>query len=229
VNREVHARFWERLGVKFPWATRPAARTAANRASQANGALMRCAPIGIWARDAEEASVAARQDAELSHPHPVCQAASAAFVSAIRIAIGGGDPDAILKEVKAVIPEPEAEPVRACLALAVQGKGPANFTRQEGWVLTAFQNAFRHLANGTPIEDALIETVGNGGDTDTNAAICGALLGAAQGRRAIPERWSTAVLACRQLADAGASHPRPARYWPDDVPLLAEALLARTM
>jgi hypothetical protein len=22
VNREVHARFWERLGVKFPWATR---------------------------------------------------------------------------------------------------------------------------------------------------------------------------------------------------------------
>lgn len=27
------------------------------------------------------------------------------------------------------------------------------------WVLIAFQNAFRHLAIGTPIEDALIETV----------------------------------------------------------------------
>jgi ADP-ribosylglycohydrolase len=52
----------------------------------------------------------------------------------------------------------------------------------EGWVLIAFQNAFRHLAIGTPIEDALIETVSKGGDTDTNAAICGALLGAVQSR-----------------------------------------------
>jgi ADP-ribosylglycohydrolase len=97
---------------------------------------------------------------------------------------------------------------------------------QQGWVLVAFQNAFRHLAIGTPIEDALIETVGEGGDTDTNGAICGALLGAAQGRTAIPVRWSMAVLACRTLAKS-AYRPRPERYWPDDVPLLAEALLKR--
>jgi hypothetical protein len=32
-------------------------------------------------------------------------------------------------------------------------------------------------------------------DTDTNAAICGALLGAAQRRAAIPVRWCMAVLA----------------------------------
>jgi ADP-ribosyl-[dinitrogen reductase] hydrolase len=94
---------------------------------------------------------------------------------------------------------------------------------QQGWVLIAFQNAFRHLAIGTPIEDALIE-VSKGGDTDTNAAICGALLGAVQGRAAIPVRWSMAVLACRPFGES-ARQPRPARYWPDDVPLLAEALL----
>ena len=93
--------------------------------------------------------------------------------------------------------------------------------------MIAFQNAFRHLAIGTPIEDALIETVGEGGDTDTNAAICGALLGAAQGRTAIPIRWSMAVMACRPLIETGARRPRPARYWPDDLPLLAEALLGR--
>jgi ADP-ribosyl-[dinitrogen reductase] hydrolase len=98
---------------------------------------------------------------------------------------------------------------------------------QQGWVLTAFQNAFRHLASGTPIEDALIETVGEGGDTDTNAVICGALLGAAQGSAAIPARWTMAVLACRPLAETGAKQPRPARYWPDDVALLAEALWMR--
>ena len=29
---------------------------------------MRCAPIGIWARDAAEAAAAAREDAALTHP-----------------------------------------------------------------------------------------------------------------------------------------------------------------
>ena len=202
-----------------------AARGAASGTSEANGALMRCSPIGLWARDAVEAAMAARADAALSHPHPVCQAASAAFCAAIATAIGGGDPDAMLAAAEAAIAEPEAEPVRARLALARRGEGPAHFTHQAGWVLIAFQNAFRHLADGTSLEEALIETVAQGGDTDTNGAICGALLGASQGRMAVPTRWTMAVLACRPLAETGARHPRPARYWPDDIPLLAEALL----
>jgi ADP-ribosylglycohydrolase len=140
---------------------------------QANGALMRCAPIGMWARDAKEAAAAAREDALLSHPHPVCQAASAAFVAAIATAIGGGDREAMLAAAYAAVPEPEASVVRRRLDLAKRGEGPEDFMHQQGWLLTAFQNAFRHLASGTPIEDALIETVGEGGDTDTNAAICG--------------------------------------------------------
>jgi ADP-ribosyl-[dinitrogen reductase] hydrolase len=185
---------------------------------------MRCAPIEIWARDAAEASAAARADAALSHPHPVCRAASAAFVAAITTAVGGGDRDAMMTAAEVAIPEPEAEAVRACLAGARLGQGPGEFVHQQGWVLIAFQNAFRHLAIGTPIEDALIETVSKGGDTDTNAAICGALLGAVQGRAAIPVRWCMAVLACRPFGES-ARQPRPARYWPDDVPLLAEALL----
>jgi len=51
------------------------------------------------------------------------------------------------------------------------------------WVLIAFQNASRYLAIGTPIEDALIETVSEGGDTDTNAAICGRCLALRRGGR----------------------------------------------
>jgi ADP-ribosylglycohydrolase len=133
----------------------------------------------------------------------------------------------MLRAAEAAMPEPEAEAVRACLACARLGQGPSEFVHQQGWVLIAFQNAFHHLAVGTPIEDALIETVAEGGDTDTNAAICGALLGAAQGRSAIPVRWCMAVLACRPLAES-ARQPRPACYWPDDVPLLAEALLEGT-
>jgi hypothetical protein len=34
------------------------------------------------------------------------------------------------------------------------------------------------------------------------------------------------VLACRPLRELGAGQPRPEAYWPDDLPALAEALLA---
>jgi ADP-ribosyl-[dinitrogen reductase] hydrolase len=48
-----------------------------------------------------------------------------------------------------------------------------------------------------------------GGDTDTNCAICGALLGAVYGLNAIPERWVNCVLNCRPAAGLPhVSHPR---------------------
>ena len=84
--------------------------------------------------------------------------------------------------------------------------------------------AFHHLAQ-SGFEEAVAATVAAGGDTDTNAAVCGALLGAALGRQEIPSRWVLSVLACRVTLEAGAPRPRPACYWPDDVLELAEALL----
>ena len=56
-----------------------AARSAASRESQANGALMRVSPLGIFAHALPPAVAAdlAREDAALTHPHPVCQDASA--------------------------------------------------------------------------------------------------------------------------------------------------------
>ena len=75
------------------------------------------------------------------------------------------------------------------------------------------------------MEPALIETVGQGGDTDTNAAIAGALLGAADGRMSLPVRWVMPVLTCRADAGLHAARPRPDVYWADDVLDLTEALL----
>jgi ADP-ribosylglycohydrolase/fructose-1,6-bisphosphatase/inositol monophosphatase family enzyme len=206
-----------------------AARAAANRTSQSNGALMRCAPIGLWARDPMEAAAAARADAELTHPHPVCQAASASYAAAIAAAIGGADRATMLAAAEAALDGLPDHGLHAALHRARGGEGPPDFLRHQGWVLIAWQNAFRHLAAGTPIEAALMETVGKGGDTDTNAAICGALLGATRGRGGIPPRWTVPVLACRPATELGVPRPRPARYWPDDLPSLAESLLARRL
>ncbi len=105
------------------------------------------------------------------------------------------------------------------------GVPPADYQHQMGWVLTALQNAFYHLAAGTATEAALIQTVGCGGDTDTNAAIAGALLGAADGRSRMPIRWILPVLTCRADAGLHVQHPRPDEYWADDLIDLTEALL----
>ncbi len=110
--------------------------------------------------------------------------------------------------------------------IAARSNPPQDFQHQMGWVLTAFQNAFFWLLRGTDFADAVIETVGKGGDTDTNAAVCGALVGAAQGRDAVPLHWRNAILTCRPVSVRGVHHPRPKRYWPDDALQLAEALVA---
>ncbi|WP_431303338.1 inositol monophosphatase family protein [Sediminicoccus sp. BL-A-41-H5] len=204
-----------------------AARRAGNMFSRANGALMRCAPMGLWAVDPVAAAEAARDEAALTHPNVMCEAASAGFVAAIATALAGGDAAAMLEAAEAELEHDAPDELRLTLNLARQGEGPASFTHQQGYVRIAFQNAFRHLAQGTPLEEALVRTVAEGGDTDTNAAICGALLGAAQGSTAVPMRWRMAIQSCRPIEELGALQPRPPRYWPDDLPALAEALLRR--
>ncbi|MGH7078222.1 MAG: inositol monophosphatase family protein [Acetobacteraceae bacterium] len=201
-------------------------RANADRTSQANGALMRASPIGIAARTPEEAADWAARDCLLTHPHPTCIAASAAFTAAISAGIAGATPHEMSRAARvAAARSPSGEPVSERLAEAAAGRGPGDFTTQQGWVLTALQNAFRHLHSTRSPEQALIETVGEGGDSDTNAAIAGALLGAAFGRDAWPRRWVLPVLSCRPMSEFGAARPRPEEYWPDDVPMLAEALL----
>lgn len=60
-------------------------------------------------------------------------------------------------------------------------------------------------ATTTPLnfEEALVALVNSGGDTDTNAALAGAVLGARYGASAIPLRWSSQVAQRDRLLDLG--------------------------
>jgi ADP-ribosylglycohydrolase len=201
------------------------AMAAANSASAANGSLMRVAPIGIAARDPLQAAAWATADSRLSHPHPQCVASCAAFAAAINAGISGGDGANMLETALQAARDLAVDEVIVALESAAAGHLPADFQGQMGWVLIALQNAFHQLLHGSSAAEALVETVGMGGDTDTNGAIAGALLGALHGRQGWPARWTTLVLACRPDLALGAKQPRPDKYWPDDVPELAEALL----
>ncbi|MFW5696081.1 MAG: ADP-ribosylglycohydrolase family protein [Alkalispirochaeta sp.] len=91
---------------------------------------------------------------------------------------------------------------------------PEEYLRQQGWVRIAWQNALYQLRTAADPFEGIVDTVRRGGDTDTNAAIAGALLGAVYGASAFPPRWRGIVSSARALEVAGARRPRPAVLWP---------------
>jgi ADP-ribosyl-[dinitrogen reductase] hydrolase len=202
-----------------------------NPESQSNGSLMRISPLGIFgARQPEQAAAWAREDSRLTHPHPACQEACAAYVFAVATAIG--------REAAAV------DCYQAALAEAKRSGGDASVIEtleraryeppevydqdNQGWVLIALQNAFYQLLHAETLEEGVVDTVQQGGDSDTNGAIAGALLGAVHGRSAIPVQWTQAILNCRPswpTIPGRHHHPRPEEFWPADALELAESLL----
>ena len=201
-----------------------------NENSQANGALMRISPLGIFGarRPLTDVALWAEQDAALTHPHVVCRQANALYAMAIAHAVGTGAKPPQLYE--AIQDWADSMAVDQSLFNAVQEAAhapPADFFRQQGWVLIAFQNALWQLLHASCLEEGVIDTVMRGGDTDTTAAICGALLGAVYGLEAIPDRWTQAILHCRPQAGApGVRQARPACFWPIDALELAETLVS---
>jgi hypothetical protein len=103
---------------------------------------------------------------------------------------------------------------------------PARQQKKMGWVLIALQNAFWQLLHAESLEEGIVNTVMSGGDTDTNAAIACALLGAVYGRDAIPLQWLDRVLSCRPISGiAGVKRARPEAFWPVDALWIAERLV----
>jgi ADP-ribosyl-[dinitrogen reductase] hydrolase len=190
-----------------------------NMMSQANGALMRVAPLAVWARGLPAAAVAemARQDARLSHPNAVCQDCNAKYCVAIAWLLNHPrDAAGAVKAAEAVeAVEPTAD---AWLAeSASKALNAIECKENEGHVRHAFTLAFYFLRRATPFEAALEATLAKGGDTDTNAAIVDAMLGALHGRTAIPEAMSGPVLAFDCDAVEGKNllgRHRPALYSP---------------
>lgn len=206
-----------------------ALRGRPNPYSQANGALMRVSPLGIFGtyQPPEKVASWAQADAALTHPNEVCLHINSLFVVAIATAIREEiSPE---KLYSLILRQAENESAPEFVIAAIKNARtdpPDDFYTNMGWVLIAFQNALYQLVNAPTLEEGIVDTVWRGGDTDTNAAIAGALLGAVHGRHAIPEQWQKAILECRpQHGRTGVIRPRPECLWPVDAPELAERLI----
>ena len=200
-----------------------------NAHSQANGAMMRISPLGIFGSRFAMKQVAewAMQDAKLTHPNKVCQQANALFAMTIAHAIKSGCKRSELYDsIRAWAAELAVESALRDAIDNAAHAAPSDYLTHMGWVLIALQNALYQLLHASDFEEAVVDTIMRGGDTDTTAAICGALLGAVCGREAVPQHWQDTLQNCRPEAGTeGVHRPRPPCFWPADVQTLAEQLL----
>ena len=193
--------------------------------SQANGALMRVSPLGIfgWRMKPQALAKRAADDASLTHPNRICQQVNSLYVTAIGEAIREGPaPTTVYDQMAARAEQWNVDQAIRERIEQAKTHRPPEYNRQMGWVLTAFQNALYELLHAPSLE-GVIATVQCGGDTDTNGAICGALLGAVYGREAVPKQWVERIVDCRPTPET--TQPRPKEYWPDDVLRLAGQLV----
>ena len=166
----------------------------------------------------------AAEDAALTHPNRICRQGNGIFATAIAETIREGCSAQYLYErIAARAAQWEVDDAISERIEEAKTRRPPEYSRQMGWVLTAFQNALYELLHAPTLEEGVIATVHCGGDTDTNGAICGALLGAVYGRETIPRQWEERIPACRPSVET--TQPRPEEYWPHDALRLAGKLV----
>lgn len=162
--------------------------------SAGNGALMRTTPIGIaFAGNDGGLRDATVEDAALTHYDPLAGKAALLHNQVVSWALTRG-PDSVAEEFRETgwlderienVVVPAAAGFRD-QAARLAAEGGAFGVATLGVALTAFFSA-------ESFEEGLVWVVSCGGDTDTNAAVAGALLGARFGASAIPARWLDAL------------------------------------
>lgn len=168
------------------------ARTLAERGPDncaSNGSLMRCAPVALRYRKhptrLREISLATSR---ITHAEERAAWSTVALNQAIAFYLNGGECEGMVGAAVAGIEQ--AEVVSALIKAASLGHGEVD---GHGFVLNTLRIAFRAVANNKSLEEAVVEAVMVGDDTDTNAAVTGALAGARWGYGRIPERWRSHV------------------------------------
>jgi len=184
------------LGEARAGTTEPA-RTVFERrgpeVSAGNGSMMYCAPLGVVrAREPERLIGEAPALSRLTHWDGRCQTACLAVTWAAAALVRGEGPEAAVRDALAVVAGREGDEELEFL-VGEAGRARPLDGPDMGFTLFAAGIALQVAGEGSGFEEGLRLVVGLGGDTDTNAAVAGALLGAAHGLEAIPVGWRAAL------------------------------------
>ena len=159
-----------------------------------NGGIMRCAPVAIARHRSPEALI--RDSAAtcvITHYAPACQWSCIILNTALAMLLSGATP-APSDLADAAVSDGAPEEIKDWMERA----GDDVITRRldqghTGHTLLALQVGLWAMETPLGIEAALIAVVRGGGDTDTNGAVAGAVLGARHGEQCIPRRWLECV------------------------------------
>lgn len=147
-----------------------------DEAAQGNGGLMRAAAHPLKQATMAGAADAAYADTLLTHPSREAGYCSAEYAAALYNLIAGESVEDVLAD---------------CWYTGYDKPTP----ERGGHCIHSMKLALWALANVEELgfEETMNRVIATGGDTDTNACIAGALMGAAVGYDAIPERWVAAL------------------------------------
>ncbi len=157
-----------------------------------NGAVMRCAPLALrWRRDPVRLVEDAGHSARVTHYDPRCVWTTAATCAAIAHALAGTH--WTLHELADGLdgvgaPEEVGEAVRRSATSDLAGLD-LDESSSMGYTVRAMTAGLWAFLNAGEFETTLLDVIRAGGDTDTNGAVAGAVLGAKFGASAIPRRW----------------------------------------
>jgi ADP-ribosyl-[dinitrogen reductase] hydrolase len=171
--------------------------------SAGNGSVMRCIPVALRYHDEIDRLIrVSTQQAAITHADERCTWGAAAvnlaarellhgniyFVDEVLHKIGDRAPRVLREAIHRVPREGEAD-----LPIAVRGEA--------GYVVHCVEIAFWFVTHDWALEDALMNLAQAGGDTDTNAAVAGALLGARYGEAGLPPRWVDQLVGAQGIAN----------------------------
>ena len=161
-----------------------------------NGGLMRSPPVAIARRGSP--GILIRDSAALcavTHYGPLCQWSCCVVNAVIAQLLAGTTPD-LSRLASAVVADRGPLDVAESIATVTRGASPRALnaaSEHRGHTLLTMQMGLWAALTPLSFEDALVKVVSAGGDTDTNGAVAGAVLGARYGAAAIPARWLVGV------------------------------------
>jgi ADP-ribosyl-[dinitrogen reductase] hydrolase len=175
-----------------------------NSTSQSNGSLMRVYPIAIALTGCDDKKIEriVEMDCHLTHIDNSVIVSSIVFCIAISSLIHYGNK---YRAYERALEYARTHDEYVYKILRMSKYDNDNFEDSDGTAIRpdgnkmglfgiALQCAFYELLNGKNFSTSIIRIVSKGGDTDTNACISGALLGAYYGFSDLPDRWVDSVL-----------------------------------
>jgi ADP-ribosyl-[dinitrogen reductase] hydrolase len=157
--------------------------------SAGNGSVMYCAPLGLaFANRPDELFALAPALSALTHFDERCKTSVLAIALTVASLVRGEEGELAARAgVDAVLDREGGEELEFLVDAAGSKRqidGP-----DQGFCLFTTGIALQALVRGGDAETELRRVVGLGGDTDTNAAVAGALLGARDGAGGLPSVW----------------------------------------